>query len=278
MKEQDLPAWAAEMTEQHLTWLKGHLAQEPEKAAEILEGVREHVQTELYQTYRRVLAGERLPEKDIVPPDVPVENDEPMSDWFEDVLPEKRQTRGEFYAEVKLIYAEQWEEICRDFERNPNDFANAWYYLNNHPAFWAFRGNNGEESPAERIHFSNLEHEFGINRCVHIIVTRVNPATGRVEEVEDGAEDPNTLTQVWIELGKHGWPGLGHGEHEPIGLGETFHRDPVYHDYLLDCGGNSMEEAIIEAAVYVHTAYGNDRRVCDKDEKVCERCLKEPEE
>lgn len=277
MEEHELPAWAAEMTGQDLTWLKARLEQEPEKAEEILEDHRERVQTELYQTYRRVLNGERLPEKDIVPPDVPVESDEPMGDWF-DRLEETRTTRGEFYADVKQIYTEQWEEICRDFERKPNDFANAWYYLDNHPAFWAFRGNGGTEPPAERIHYSNLMHEYGIMRCVHIIVTRVNPATGRVEDVEDGAEDPNILTQVWIELGRHGWPGQEHSPHEPVCVGETYHRDSVYHDYLLDCGGNSMEEAVIEAAVYVHTAYGNDRRVCDKDDEPCEVCFKEPEE
>lgn len=189
----------------------------------------------------------------------------------------------EIFPETKDIpYAEYWEDITTAwrncvalYEDDPTDFYNAWNYLDLHPAFWKFRYGTYDPQPtrhpkkpsrrrrlmpwknrapepefmplAERLHVKHLEHEYGIHRCVDIMVGKVLN--------EDGV---GLRPEVWveIELGQQSWP-------EEFDPADPNSGDKKYHDYKLDATGPTVEKAIIRAAYNVWSVYGNDRRVCD---------------
>lgn len=83
-----------------------------------------------------------------------------------------------------------------------------------------------------------LEHKM-FNRCfrdiLYIMVVKINPETCEV----DDDESKNTQTQVWLECGP--W-------------GEEYN----CHDWDLDCGANTFEEAIIKLAHLVKEHYNDD--------------------
>jgi len=70
---------------------------------------------------------------------------------------------------------------------------------------------------------------------LYIMVVKVNPLTNEV----DDDQTKNTKTQVWLEVGP--WS-------------EQYHT----HDWDLDCGGDTFEEAIIKLADLVKQYYGDD--------------------
>ncbi|MFI3326777.1 MAG: hypothetical protein R3Y35_11490 [Clostridia bacterium] len=71
-----------------------------------------------------------------------------------------------------------------------------------------------------------------------IEVVKVNPETKSI----DSPPSKNTATRVWLECGH-----LAESDMEP---------DVKYHDYELDCGGDTFEEALIELAGYVYGKFG----------------------
>lgn len=100
-----------------------------------------------------------------------------------------------------------------------------------------------------------LEHDlFNINgiNCfnslLYIEVVRVNPVTLEI----DGDNKKNTLVQVWIETGEWVMP-EDMPEEDRWTIPETGIQN---HDYELDCGGDTFEEAIIELAKLVKQKYG----------------------
>lgn len=66
--------------------------------------------------------------------------------------------------------------------------------------------------------------------CLDVMVVKVNPETNSI----DGNRNLNTKTNVWLECGELG-----------------------YHDYELDCGAETYEEAIVELAGLVLNKYGD---------------------
>ena len=87
------------------------------------------------------------------------------------------------------------------------------------------------------------------NECLDIEVTKVNP--NHIEDglcVRDGNEN-DTKTEVWLEFG-------------PIIIDEEYcnmvgRKIPIpMHDYDLDCGGDTFEEAIVNLANLVVAKYG----------------------
>lgn len=152
------------------------------------------------------------------------------------------------YAELQADRAEEWAAYVKAYEDNPDDFYNAYRFLNNHPAFWKFYG-HPEAPHADRFHEKMLISDRGVEHRIEVWVAKVNPDTGRTED------DPglNTKTEVWLETGKIRWP-------------EKHFRgyDIPFHDHELDCGGDTYEQAIVNMARLVHDKYGNDRQVCDE--------------
>lgn len=157
------------------------------------------------------------------------------------------------WRELWEIHCNEWTRIVDEYETSPFDFHNAWHYLDHHPAFWLFRHGPNDARPQPlktRLHLQHLERAGGINRCVEMDVVLVNAKSHRAD---DG---PPFVTEIWIELGKQSWP-------QEVITKDPNTYDSVYHDYLLDCGGPTVEVAIIRAAYNVWTAYGNDRVICD---------------
>lgn len=173
------------------------------------------------------------------------------------------------WRELWEIHCNQWTRIVDEYEASPFSFHNAWHYLDHHPAFWLFRHGPTDARPQpleRRLHLEHLIEDGGIYRCVEIDVELVNTKTHRAD---DG---PPYITEIWIELGKQSWP-------QEVVTRDPNTYDSVYHDYRLDCGGSSVEAAIIRAAYNVWTAYGNDRRVCDGpyDESIYDRIATDEE-
>lgn len=114
------------------------------------------------------------------------------------------------------------------------DFHTAWHFLTEHPIF--------KESPHEYA-FTHFDTTMWID------VVKVNPINNHVED--DAAL--NTVTRVWVEQGPwittHMLPDTESG-YLPQGCSS--------HDYRLDSGGATFEEAIIQLAKKVRYFYGVD--------------------
>lgn len=80
--------------------------------------------------------------------------------------------------------------------------------------------------------------------CLYIAVVKLNPLTKRI----DDNPDLNTEVNVWLECGEY-----------------SSHIN--CHDFDLDCGGKTFEEAICELAELVKSKYGDDYIWKDKAEK-----------
>ena len=100
------------------------------------------------------------------------------------------------------------------------NFYDAYHFLKNHPMF------NGRFLEA-----------------LDIDVVKVNPDTNSI----DDDRNKNTKTRVWLETGAY-------IEDDPLPI----ECSPFYHDYYLDCGGDTFEDAIIQLAELVIKHYGKD--------------------
>lgn len=106
------------------------------------------------------------------------------------------------------------------------DFYEAYQYLENHKYF--------QHPQYEKVSV------FGKN--TDIMVVKVNPVTKEISE----DVHTNTETAVWLETGNsfiNTDPMMGR-------IGEM-----GTHDYLLDCGGSTYEEAIIQMANQLDETY-----------------------
>jgi len=155
---------------------------------------------------------------------------------------------GWTYASLQADRTEEWAARVKAYEDNPDDFYNAYHYLNWHPAFWKFYGQDNM-SHTERFHEKYLVEDRGVEHRIEVYVAKINPITGQAEDYPE----LNIKTEVWLETGKVRWPS------------ENFNGYEVYfHDHELDCGGDTYEQAIVTMARLVHDKYGNDRQVCDE--------------
>lgn len=104
------------------------------------------------------------------------------------------------------------------------DFYIAWDWLYNHP------------------YYKHPEYGFStFGESLDIDIVKVNPKT---MSIDLGNPNNNTLTQVWLESGDTSY------------VGEPFNQYVPSHDYKLDCGGNTFEEAVIELYNLVRDNYG----------------------
>lgn len=152
-------------------------------------------------------------------------------------------TKPGFHASYWEILQAEWTEIVQEYEEDPDTFYRAWHYLNDHPMFWRFRPHN--DTPDNHVMWLEQSYGFGSDG-INMMVMLVDE-TGTVNE----DESKNVNTEVWLEAGK--WYLLP-GEHE-----NHVHE----HDYELDCGGATYEEAVVKLARLVHERYGNDRVIAD---------------
>lgn len=145
-----------------------------------------------------------------------------------------------------LLAIEFTEASARLFS-NPNlhteRFFEAWWWLHNHPAFY-FKGPSIQATPG-------ADKEPGFFRALDFSVQKVNPTTLRVEDDQTG----NTHVRFWLEVGPWEAPTEEELENDTY-WGDDWEGTPT-HDYELDCGGDTYEEAIIKMAEKVREKYGD---------------------
>jgi hypothetical protein len=155
------------------------------------------------------------------------------------------------YAGIWLMRQEEWDDIARDYEQHPGDFYLAHQYIDSHPIFWSSReGFTDSELPPN--HVIRVTDDTGITRGCYIYPVKCNPANQTIED----DETLNTHTMIWYEFGPIDLLPQNHG-----GAGTLC---AAYHDYELDGGADTYEQAIIDIALKIWTKYGNDRQICDK--------------
>lgn len=144
--------------------------------------------------------------------------------------------------------ADEWARIVAEYEASPGDVYCAWTYLDHHPVFWRFTKERRSDYPAD--HVGRLEHEYAMTRgWPEISPHKVNAETGCFED-----DKPNTKTQWWYEFGPWSLHPDEHGGHVST------------HDYKLDGGADTYEQAVVDLARKVWENYGNDRRIVDSEE------------
>jgi hypothetical protein len=99
------------------------------------------------------------------------------------------------------------------------DFYKSWVFLCGHEIF---RDNA----------FGGSHFRYG---CLDTAVVKVNPMT---LEIDDN-NDYNLKTRVWLECGEY-----------------SIEHNHASHDYDLDCGADTFEEAIVELANLVYRKFG----------------------
>lgn len=117
-------------------------------------------------------------------------------------------------------------------------FYDAWWFLHNHEMFVDKSLDSGQEN-GKYLWTSRFQD------CLDIDVQKVNPNTGRI----DDKKSLNTETEVWLECG----PWYYHDEKDYV---EKPYWAPS-HDWNLDCGGTTFENAIIRLANLVYKHYGD---------------------
>jgi hypothetical protein len=163
---------------------------------------------------------------------------------------DKRSSR--LYYDLRLYLETGWHETVRAYEANPGSFYNAWHYLNEHPVYWKLERYGAGQADLDALplrHLKWLLHDYGFGSGgISMAVARVAP-DGRTS----GDPALNTRTEVWLETGEFAWSAVSEHHVEP---------GTHYHNYKLDCGGGTYEEAVVKMARNVHRFYGNDRRRC----------------
>jgi hypothetical protein len=161
------------------------------------------------------------------------------------ILGELLQENPDLYGDIQSSRHAEWRRTIRAFEEEPDDFYNAWHYLNDHPLFWYFAGNRHKPLPFNEKY---IETQRGMPEALDISVMKVNPATGRISC--DKSE--NTKTEVWYEICVVSeWP----AQYDAIRT----------HVWQIDGGGDTYEQAIVKAARQLHETYGNDRQTFDAE-------------
>lgn len=128
---------------------------------------------------------------------------------------------------------EDWIRLAQAYERNPEDFHVAWWWLQKHPIFWCFASTGRSEE--------YLCWERGVDAGLEFRPVKVNPDSGEIDE------DPsrNTRLEIWVEV----FPTDLRGDDLA----------PRLHDYACDTGGATYEEAVVAVAREIYRRHGNDR-------------------
>ena len=94
---------------------------------------------------------------------------------------------------------------------------------------------------------------WGWEECSYIVPAFVNPTTRRV----DDDDSLNTHFEVWIEFGPPVDVSKDGYVNEPEGGWGQYNKYHSSHDPRLDCGGDTLDEALLELALRVKHYYGD---------------------
>jgi len=139
-----------------------------------------------------------------------------------------------------IEFVEAYLRVNTDPVAHSDEFYEAFWWLYDHPAFFYQGAMRGEP---------------GFLASLDMSVQKVCPATGRIED----EKELNTHVEIWLEAGPWGDPDEARARFEG---GEGFYQDSwadgvPSHDYNLDCGAPTYEEAIIKMAALVKEHYGD---------------------
>lgn len=179
----------------------------------------------------------------------------------------RKWSRVQLYADLAKYWAQDWSKAVRRYESNPLDFHAAVRFLETHPA-------NTRELRVR----GGVIHESFFWENLNIAVVKVDPKTKRIETKKnpnwkknrkgkrpvDAAR--NTETNVWLE-----WGPWVEAEELAASWGDGATGDGASsHDWRVDTGGKTFEEAIVNLAHNIYVLYGA-RATCDTEEKLSKK-------
>lgn len=121
------------------------------------------------------------------------------------------------------------------------NFYQAWWFLYNHPIF--------DDTPKRMtLEESTIPGTFSrFEDCVDVDIVKVNPGTDCIEK----DDNLNTKTRVWLECGPWVHKDREAGKYDS----KEFFPEGPSHDWNLNCGGDTYEEAIVKLANLVSQNY-----------------------
>jgi hypothetical protein len=142
------------------------------------------------------------------------------------------------YQDLQDMRKKEWTRLAKAYERQPDNFWYAWWWLQKHPVFWYFG--------PKRQHESTLCWERGVDEGLEFRPTLVDPDTRKVSK----KRSRNTHMEVWVEVFMTSFRGDS--------------RDIRLHDTECDTGGDTYEQAIVNVAREIYNKHGHDRQVLAK--------------
>lgn len=137
------------------------------------------------------------------------------------------------YADLKKVREKDWTRMAEEYEAEPGNLHKVWHWLNNHPIFYYFCNE-------KRRHESTLCDDRGIYEGLELIPVLVDKVTRQT-----GGPPGDAETEIWVEV----FPSsLTRGSN-----------DIRLHDYELDTGAPTYEEALVKVAGLVYERHGHDR-------------------
>lgn len=137
------------------------------------------------------------------------------------------------YTDLQKGRKEEWIRMAERYEANPENLHAAWYWLNNHPIFYYF-------SNEKWRHESTLCDNRGVYEGLELLPALVDKDTRQIDGPPENAE-----IEIWVEV-------------FPSSL--TCGRNDIrLHDYELDTGAPTYEEALIKVAGLIYERHGHDR-------------------
>lgn len=155
--------------------------------------------------------------------------------------------------------------VCQSLGMEIENAYEAFWFLHDHPQFWRLTRN--EISSVEAHSWSKIKHpdwtliqdEGGnywqeVQLKVHAINENLDIFYTMVDDAKKVNDDPskNIYPECWLEFGQVSW---GYDADFQIKDKERCHL-MHYHDYELDAGGPTFDEALIELANNALKKYG----------------------
>lgn len=148
---------------------------------------------------------------------------------------------------------ERWREVVERYEKEPDDFYNAFWYIEEHPIYL-------------HSHESDWKQFKSGTDFVNKMIVKVDPETERIED------DPerNTATRFWFETGpvyttrdmeERTLERYREARPEPATDTDAAPK-PIFettHDLNLNTSAPTYEEGIVQLAAKIASEYGHDR-------------------
>jgi len=126
-----------------------------------------------------------------------------------------------------------------------------------HPCWYApmLRERKGETEAFKTMLPKDLDYlpGFGWSQCISIAPVFVNPK----DHIVNDDDQTNTQFSIWIEAGPPFDMSQDEYAVEPKENWNKYNRYVASHDFNLDCGADTLDEALLELALLVKFYYGD---------------------